>query len=188
MCALRADRGRTVGPMEYRVRLRTPAELFSVSDPDLRSPEARLQPGIDQLIDELMSVRSKPDLRIVVSVPPGAGEGWSDGQLPEAIHRYCALRFAQNDRQIRTLRREGLGGLRFGVFLFGAGAILSYVLTRPDIPDLWQAVLGNGVFLVIAWIGVTNPLDTLIFSRRHLVMQQQTLRYLAGADAVVVEE
>ena len=138
----------TAPPREIRLRLQTPSDLFSVPSPAMQGTDAALQPGMDQVIAELNASRGTEDLRIVVSVPPGAGEGWSDGQLPEAIHRYCALRFAQNDRQIRTLRREGLGGLRFGVFLFGAGAILSYVLTRPDIPDLWQAVLGNGVFLV----------------------------------------
>ena len=188
MCALRADRGRTVGPMEYRVRLRTPAELFSVSDPDLRSPEARLQPGIDQLIDELMSVRFKPDLRIVVSVPPGAGEGWSDGQLSEAIHRYCALRFAQNDREIRKLRVEGLGALRLGLFLFAAGLIVSYFLTRHEVPDVWQSLFGYGAFLVVAWVGIWYPLDTLLFSRRPLDKQQRVLRSLAGADAIMTEE
>jgi hypothetical protein len=41
--------------------------------------------------------------------------------------------------------------------LFVVGVLLSYGFTRPEVGELSQELLGNGVFLVVAWVGLWYP-------------------------------
>ena len=41
-----------------------------------------------------------------------------------------------------------------------------------------QQVLGNGVFLVIAWVGLWYPLDLLFFARLPLRRERRALKDL----------
>ena len=174
--------------MEVKLRLHTPSELFSVPTPDFRDADARLRPGIDQIVDELEARWTLPAVRIVVSVPLGASEGWSVADLADAVKRYVALRRRRIDLETRKLRREGVGALRLGLPLFVVGLAVSYFLTRGDDPLIVQVVLGYGVFLVISWIGLWYPLDTLLFSRRPYVRELHALKHVERADFALVEE
>ena len=48
------------------------------------------------------------------------------------------------------LWRQGLRPLCPGVLLFLVGQVLSTDFLEPDVPEVLQQFLGNGVFLVIA--------------------------------------
>ena len=73
------------------------------------------------------------------------------------------------------LCRQGLRSLRVGTPLFLIGLLLSTDFLAPDVPDLLQQVLGNGVFLVIAWVGLWYPLDLLFFARLPLNRERRAL-------------
>ena len=76
------------------------------------------------------------------------------------------------------LWRQGLRSLRPGIVLFLVGLLLSTDFLDPDIPEVLQQVLGNGVFLVIAWVGLWYPLDLLFFARLPLRRERRALKDL----------
>ena len=63
--------------------------------------------------------------------------------------------------------------------LFPVGLLFSTDFLEPDVPEFFQQVLGNGVFLVIAWVGLWYPLDLLFFARLPLNREKKALRVLA---------
>ena len=77
------------------------------------------------------------------------------------------------------LWRQGLGSLRPGTVLFLAGLLFSSDFLQPDVPDVLQQILGNGVFLVIAWVGLWYPLDLLFFARLPLKRERRALAVLS---------
>ena len=54
-----------------------------------------------------------------------------------------------------------------GSLLFGVGIGLSYAFTRPVMGEFANGLLGNGVFLVVAWVGLWYPLDLLFIARGY---------------------
>lgn len=188
MTLLRSDRSEGNAPQIINLRLRSPEELFWVDGSDFRHADARLQPALEQLVDRLSSHWKFPHLHIVVTVPSGSASGWSDGNLEAAVRRYCTLRIEGNNREVDKLRWQGLSALRLGAVLFGIGLVVSYLLTRHDVPEIWQTVLGYGVFLVVAWVALWQPLDTLLFSRKPLRREQRVLEHLADTPFSLVEE
>ena len=75
--------------------------------------------------------------------------------------------------------RQGLRSLRPGTLLFLVGLLLSTDFLEPDVPEFFQQVLGNGVFTVIAWVGLWYPLDLLLFARFPLRRELRALKALA---------
>ena len=73
------------------------------------------------------------------------------------------------------LYRQGLASLRPGIPLFVIGLLLSTDFLAPDVPEFFQNLLGNGVFLVIAWVGLWYPLDLLFFARLPLRRERRAL-------------
>lgn len=69
--------------------------------------------------------------------------------------------------------------------LFVVGLALSTDFLEPDVPGFLQDLLGNGVFLVIAWIGLWYPLDLLFFARSPLRREMRTLHRMGQMPVVV---
>ena len=151
------------------VTLHRPAELLSVNPEAMLEREARIEPGADEIVSELLG-RSKLQQRahIVVMLP---AEQITDGiadTLHTALRRYCDARLARVEREIEVAWRQGLRSLGSGSILFVVGLLLSTGFLEPDVPQFWQDLLGNGVFLVIGWVGLWYPLDLLFFARQPL--------------------
>ena len=151
------------------VALHRPAELLSVNPEAMLEREARIEPGADEIVSELLG-RSKvqQQAHIVVTLP---AEQLTDGiadTLHTALRRYCDARLARVEREIEVAWRQGLRSLGSGSVLFIVGLLLSTGFLEPDVPQFWQDLLGNGVFLVIGWVGLWYPLDLLFFARQPL--------------------
>ncbi len=142
----------------------------------------RLISGMEELILELTPHRVRGGVRLNLVLPEEEIEPETHDAVSQAIIRYCELRLRQTQLELENQRREGFTALRIGSVLFFLGIALSYVLTRNSIPDTVQAVLGNGVFLLIAWLGLWYPLDLLVFLRRPLVKRKRVLRALESVD------
>jgi hypothetical protein len=156
---------------EVVVQLCRPDELFAV-DPRalLRDPAgARTRPGIDELLDELLArPRARRNPQLVVTLPADELAEDTAPRLTTAVSRWCAQRIEQDERETRVLWRQGLRSLRSGILLFVVGLLLSTGFLAPGMPVLLQEALGNGVFLVLAWVGLWYPLDLLFFARQPL--------------------
>ncbi|MGH3599377.1 MAG: hypothetical protein ACRDQH_03720, partial [Pseudonocardiaceae bacterium] len=78
--------------------------------------------------------------------------------------------------------------LRTGSLLFLVGLGLSYYFTRSSVPEIAQQLLGNGVFLVILWIGLWYPLDLLFFARQPVRREVRMLSLLQRVPFVILAE
>ena len=161
-------RTRRVGE-DLVVALYRPAELLSVEPQAMLERDARIEPGADEIVNELLG-RSKVQrrARIVLTLPAEQVTQDTAETLRVALRRYCEARLARVQREIEVAWRQGLRSLGSGSILFIVGLLLSTGFLEPDVPTFWQDLLGNGVFLVIGWVGLWYPLDLLFFARQPL--------------------
>jgi hypothetical protein len=168
------------------VHLSRPDELLSVDPTALLHGEARSVPGVVELVDDLLG-RSRVGRRatIVLTLPADQIAAGTADQLQAALERYCRGRIANAEREAQVLWRQGLRSLRSGSILFIVGLLLSTGFLEPDVDSFWQNLLGNGVFLVIAWVGLWYPLDLLFFARQPVRREIQILRVLRESPVEV---
>jgi hypothetical protein len=161
-------RTRRVGE-DLVVALYRPAELLSVEPQAMLERDARIETGADEIVNELLG-RSKVQrrARIVLTLPAEQVTQDTAETLRVALRRYCEARLARVQREIEVAWRQGLRSLGSGSILFIVGLLLSTGFLEPDVPTFWQDLLGNGVFLVIGWVGLWYPLDLLFFARQPL--------------------
>ena len=168
------------------VALHHPAELFSVQLDAMLERDARLEPGADEIVNALLG-RSKVQRqgRIVVALPAEQITDDTAETLDRALRRYCDARLALVQRETQVAWRQGLRSLRSGSILFLVGLLLSTGFLEPDVPQFWQDLLGNGVFLVIGWVGLWYPLDLLFFARQPLKREASILEVVSQMPLVV---
>jgi hypothetical protein len=82
-------------------------------------------------------------------------------------------------RETEVTWRQGLRSLGSGSILFLVGLLLSTGFLEPDVPQFWQDLLGNGVFLVIGWVGLWSPLDLLFLARQPLKREAQIVQAIS---------
>jgi hypothetical protein len=179
------SRTRRVGE-DVIVALYRPAELLSVKPDAMLERDARIEPGADEIVHELLG-RSKVQrrARIVVTLP---AEQITDGiadTLRVALRRYCEARLARVQRETEMAWRQGLRSLGSGSILFVVGLLLSAGFLEPDVPEFWQNLLGNGVFLVIGWVGLWYPLDLLFFARQPLKREALIVKAISRMPLLV---
>ncbi len=168
------------------VALYRPAELLRVEPEAMLKREARIEPGADEIVNELLGrSRVQRRARIVVMLP---AEQITDGMaetLHVALRRYCEARLARVQRETEMAWRQGLRSLGTGSILFVVGLLLSAGFLEPDVPEFWQNLLGNGVFLVIGWVGLWYPLDLLFFARQPLKREAQIVKAISRMPLLV---
>jgi hypothetical protein len=162
------------------IDLRSPAELFTVDPAALLQRDARIVPGAEEIVDELLGrSRVQRRARIVVRLPASEIVPHTAEALHDAIGRYCQARIERVQRETQVLWRQGLRSLGSGSILFIIGLLLSSGFLEPDVPEFWQILLGNGVFLVIGWVGLWYPLDLLFFARQPLKREAQIVEAIS---------
>ena len=145
-------------------------------------------PGVEEILAELLArPRMRTRRRIVLTVPADAtaDDAALTPRLGAAVARWCRARMELAERASRGAWRQGLSSLRGGSVLFVVGLVLSTDFLEPDVPEFLQNLLGNGVFLVIAWIGLWYPLDLLFFARSPLRREMRALERMTKMPVVV---
>lgn len=174
---MRGD-GRTIN---LAIRLNSVDDLFRTPDPGCFRQTGRLQSGVDELIAALRVERLPAQVRTTISVTRGTSSIDTEG-LRRSVREYCDLRLGDLDLELRAHRREERQSLAIGGVLFLLGIGLSAEFTQ----SLWapeiQSLLGDGIFLVLAWVGLWYPLDYFIFGRRPLLLDRKVLRALRGME------
>jgi hypothetical protein len=181
-----AERRPRAGGEDVIVALDRPAELLSVAPEAMLERDARIEPGADEIVNELLG-RSKVQrrARIVVTLPAEQVTAGVAETLQTALHRYCEARLARVQREIEVAWRQGLRSLGSGSILFVVGLLLSTGFLEPDVPQFWQDLLGNGVFLVIGWVGLWYPLDLLFFARQPLKREARIVEAISQMPLAV---
>ncbi len=172
---------------EVLLYLNTPQELFAVSPTDVLSSNGRLVSGMDELVQELTPRQLRPGLRAVIVLPQDQIAADTEKRLREAIERYCRQRLRQTSLARRAQWQDVMAAFRVGFVIFAAGILTSYYFNGSGLATLTKLLLGDGFFLVIAWVGLWYPLDALVHYRRQSAREQQVLSFIDSMETVVRE-
>lgn len=145
----------------------------------------RLLSGIDELLNELGPRRLGALRRATIMLPASEIEADSERQLKDAIGNYCALRLRETDNDLRAMRQDGLRALLIGTIVLAGGLALSSLVLASSAPHAIRTFLGEGVFVVIAWVGAWYPLDVLIHYTQPYRRTKKLLVALSRMDVVV---
>lgn len=174
-------------PRVVELRLHSPRELFELPSTDLFSEYRNWLTGVEQAISELkaFSLRTR---EVVLRISLPADEITPDlaDAMRRGLTRYCAGRGRYNRNEVRAMRHDGFNALFIGLLLLALGLLGSDLFTRDTENELAQTFLGNGIFLVLAWVGLWYPLDTLVFAARPYQREDKALKLLAGATIDLV--
>jgi len=153
---------------ELTLELGQADEFFAGSEPNVLAGRPALPPGIDQIREEL-DAHSLPGALATVIVLPSAQvkPGLSD-DFAMAVDRYCAMGIAKAENELRLLRREGIRTLLIGLALFFAFVSIAEALVHTSLPSPVKGFLGeDGLFIVVGWVGLWYPIETLLYSPRR---------------------
>ncbi|WP_319437324.1 hypothetical protein [Mycobacterium sp. RTGN5] len=172
-------------PTDVVIELDNVDELFSVDPRDLLAGAHRIDSGMDELVERFLAQRKiTPEQRIVLNIAAECSDETA-ATVALAVRRYLQLRIRRAIREHNLIWRQGKRSLFSGSMLFFIGIALSYAFTRPIMGDVVDGLLGNGVFLVVAWVGLWYPLDLLFIAREQAKREIRVLGGMLDVPVVV---
>jgi hypothetical protein len=148
------------------------------------SAPLRLQSGIDEVMNEL-APRSREVTRVVIELPESEVAPGVEEWMRSTIVSYCELRLRETANELRAFREDAYRALAIGMALFVAGLAVSTAITTSSDPKLIKTFFGDGLAVVIAWIGAWYPLDTLINYTRPYRQTRKVLQALRELPVAV---
>jgi hypothetical protein len=168
------------------IELQDADELFLARVPDVASGRPPLPAGVERIRGELGSGSLRAPVATVIELPRAGLRPDLARNITLAVQRYCETGIKHADDELRELRREGMRWLLFGCIVFAGFVYLSErVLSIRDLPYVIKDFFGNGLFIVVAWVALWYPIDTLIYSGRPYRREKNVLRVMAGMEIVV---
>jgi hypothetical protein len=156
-------------------------ELFVARGPNVECGVPALPSGIEQIRGELGSHPLRTAVAAVIVLPRARFRPDLARDISRAIERYCEIGIQKADNELRALRREGLRWLLFGCVVFALFVYFSErVLAISGVPYVVKDFFGNGLFIVIAWVALWYPIDTLFYSGRPYRLERSVLRAMQG--------
>lgn len=181
-------RKRRVPPTDVVIELDNVDELFAAEPRGLLAGAGRIDSGVDELVERLLAQKQiGADQRIILNIASECSDELA-GRIVVAVRRYCELRMRRADREHDLIWRQGKRSLLSGSVLFAVGIALSYAFKRPVMGELVNDLLGNGVFLVLAWVGLWYPLDLLFIAREQAKREVRVLGRMLTVPIVVRAE
>jgi hypothetical protein len=170
---------------ELTLELENADELFVARGPNVECGLPPLPSGIDQIRSELSSHSLRTAVATVIVLPRARFRPDLARDITKAISRYCETGIKNADNELRALRREGLRWTLFGCVIFAVFVYISERVLAASIPYFVRDFFGNGLFLVIAWVALWYPIDTLFYSGRPYRQERNVLRVIHGMEIVV---
>lgn len=172
-------------PTDVVIELDNVDELFSVDPRDLLAGAHRIDSGMDELVERFLAQRKiTPEQRIVLNIAAECSDEVA-ATVTLAVRRYLQLRMRRAVREHNLIWRQGKRSLFSGSLLFVIGVSLSYAFTRPIMGEVVEGLLGNGVFLVVAWVGLWYPLDLLFIAREQAKREIRVLGDMLDVPVVI---
>jgi hypothetical protein len=176
---------RTGPPRELRLELEDADEFFTAREPDVASGMPGLPSGIERIHEELDARSSRACIAAVIVLPPAQVKPDLACNIARAVERYCDMGIARAEDQLRLLRREGIRTFLIGLSLFIVFVSIAEALEHTGMPDAVRNVLGtDGLFLVVGWVGLWYPIETLLYSPRP---HRQEIAILRAMRAMPIE-
>jgi hypothetical protein len=172
---------------DITIRLASLEDLFRAPEPQQFTATGRLISGMEELILTLHGRRIPKRLRTTIVLAEAAPEPDQEA-LAQLIRRYCDLRLQEVELRMRGQGRQQRRALIVGGLLFVLGVAFAGEFTTSFWPEEVRTLLGDGIFLVIAWVGLWYPLDYLVFGRQPLLQDRKVLSSLRRAEVRLVRE
>jgi hypothetical protein len=157
----------------------TDIELFfrkpdiSPFSPDYR--EYSYTSGIEYLANELYANPSSREVRVTLLLPAEKIVPDLERQTREAVLRYCSGRMKEIEQDRRGLRQRALQGLLMALVGLIVFIALGSELTSNG--SLVLRILGE-VLIVLGWVYIWFPLDSLVFGVRHYHLDRNIYKKL----------
>ena len=149
------------------LRLDRLQDLFGPPAVDEFGGSADLTSGIERVVAELKATRPAA-VQLTILVPESELTPGVEDRLTAAIRRYCTARIQDLEHRRGALRHEGLTALLLGAPLLLVALALTTLVSHSGFPAFWRTFLGDGLLLVLAWVALWYPLDTLIWYGRPI--------------------
>jgi len=185
-------RGRTLWPPLRRrndvaitLPLRTADDLFKDPDVDPFSPGYERygdRPGIDVISGVLRIERPVSSVHTTVELAAGFDEA-PGAQAGDAVRRYCHVKIADLEQELREIRRYGAWALVLG---FLAVLVLNAIARTLDSSDdnTLQSI-SQGV-QVASWVVLWFPVNLLVYDRWYARRDQAIYEEMLKMDVSVV--
>lgn len=167
---------------ELTLELENADELFVGRAPDVAAGVPPLPSGIERIRSELGSHSLRTGVAAVIVLPRARFRADLARDIRQAVERYCETGIKNADNELRALRREGLRWLLFGCVVFAVFVYFSERVLAANIPYFIRDFFGNGLFLVVAWVALWYPIDTLFYSGRPYRQERNVLRVMHGME------
>jgi len=162
---------------ELTLELGEADELFSARGPDVAAGRPCLPAGIEQIRGELDTRALPADLATVIVLPRAKVRPDLACDMARAVQRYCDMGISRAQSEIRLLRREGFRTLLIGLSLFTVFVAIAEAVVRTDLDLPVRNFLGeDGLFIVVGWVGLWYPIETLLYSSRPYRREIAVLR------------
>jgi hypothetical protein len=174
------------------VKLDDIAHLFVAPEFDpFSDQEAELlgQPALPYLLRKLGPdhVKQGPPLSLMVQLPPEKITPGLKSRVDQALRRYCDVRIADNEAQLRIMRSNGLRSLPSAIIALGICLTLSYLFLSNVLTFLSPAMnelLGQG-FGIVSWVVLWHPVEAFLYDPIPLHRENSVLRYLATTNITI---
>ncbi len=143
----------------------------------------RLRCGMDELLNELAGAGPQMVGRVTIVLPRDRIGPDAQRRLTEAVGRYCRLRLRETENELRATLRDTRRALVVGMLVLVVGLALSAAVLASGLPHAIRTLFGDGLFVVMAWVGAWYPLDVFIHQTRP---QRQTIQLLSAAEQLEV--
>jgi hypothetical protein len=122
-----------------------------------------------------------------VQLPPEKVTPDLHARVEQALRRYCAVRIADDQAQLRIMRSNGLRSLPSAILALGICLTLSYLFLSNVLTFLSPALnelLGQG-FGIVSWVVLWHPVEAFLYDPIPLRREVSVLRYLAATDITI---
>lgn len=149
------------------------------------------QSGLERVVRQLEESSIKHEtIRLTVVLPPKKITLGNGPRVRQAIERYCDLKTEDNERQLKVLRRHGLGSLWRGLVFLGICTGLA-TLINSSLFDAWAPVIRGTLsegLTVIGWVALWHPFEALVYDPEPLKQENEVYAFLRRLTVKVKRE
>jgi hypothetical protein len=167
------------------VQLNRRRDLFGPPALDEFGGSANLISGVEQLVADVAAAWPVGHIHTTIQLRPHEITSDVEARIKESIDRYCDRRIADLEHRRAALRQEGLSALVLSVPLLAVALLLTAAVTHSGLSSFWRSFLADGVLLVLSWVALWYPLDTLLWYGRPLTREIRVLRAIGHMDLAV---
>jgi hypothetical protein len=172
-------------PYEIALRLDDLRDLFHEPEFDPFQGRFNRLSGFDQILAELKPLSLRRPLRTTLLIPRTQVAEPSARVLSEVVRGYCDLQIGQIDKEMASLRWQGIKALQTGMLFLAACLLLSAFFGGLDsLPEFLRTFLSEG-FLIAGWVSLWHPTEILLYEWWPLWRDKQLYKRMWDMEIII---